>query len=250
MRSQPSSWVRKCQSFLCLPCDTTSTETLAPSTRGAPSLTPAPSPTRRTSRSSLAPTSSSSFSTFSLSPSLTRYCLPPVFTTAYIACSDSFRLELGPVGREIPPPGAERNGRSSGSAPPLSRTGRPQGAFGQLRERLFVRRTSDPTLGDDGIYIARGRHVEGRVEDLHSLGGDALALDVGHLFRCALLDGDVGAGRCARVEGADGRSDEERDAGGTGRERKRIGAHLVGGVAVAGDAICSHHHAADAAARE
>src|SRR5258705_5769961 len=118
MRSQPSSCVRKCQSLRCLPCETTSASTRAPETTGAPSLTSAPSPTRSTSSSSFTPTSCASFSTLSRSPSLTRYCLPPVLTTAYIEDLLAFRLGTGPAGREIPPRGAERNGRSSGSGLP------------------------------------------------------------------------------------------------------------------------------------
>src|SRR6202171_6094868 len=92
MRSQPSSWVRKCQSLRCLPCETTSACTRAPDTRGAPSFPSAPSPTSSTSSSSFAPTSCVSFSTLRRSPSLTRYCLPPVLTTAYIADLLPFRL--------------------------------------------------------------------------------------------------------------------------------------------------------------
>src|SRR6266436_5563279 len=90
MRSQPSSCVRKCQSLRCLPWETTSASTRAPDTVGAPSFTSAPSPTRRTSRSSFDPTSCASFSTLRRSPSLTRYCLPPVLTTAYIGESPGF----------------------------------------------------------------------------------------------------------------------------------------------------------------
>src|SRR5713101_1672963 len=114
MRSQPSSCVRKCQSLRCLPCETTSACTFAPSRSGAPSFTSAPSPTSNTSRSNFAPTSCASFSTLRRSPSLTRYCLPPVLTTAYIFDSVLFLSWRDPAGREIPPPGAERNGRSSG----------------------------------------------------------------------------------------------------------------------------------------
>src|SRR5207244_11812722 len=115
IRSQPSSCVRKCQSLRRLPCETTSARTLAPETSGAPSFTSAPSPTSNTSSSTLAPTSWASFSTLRRSPSLTRYCFPPVLTTAYIGDLLAFRLGPGPAGRGVPPPGAERNGRCSGS---------------------------------------------------------------------------------------------------------------------------------------
>src|SRR5712692_7213644 len=117
MRSQPSSCVRKCQSLRCLPWETTSACTLASLKRGAPTFTSLPLPTSSTSRSSLAPTSCESFSTLRRSPSLTRYCFPPVLTTAYILSSVAFRLEKGPAGREIPPLGAERNGDLAGLGP-------------------------------------------------------------------------------------------------------------------------------------
>src|SRR5689334_6562637 len=167
MRSQPSSWVRKCQSLRCLPWLTTSASTLAPDTSGSPSFTSAPSPTRRTSSATLAPTSCVSFSTLRRSPSLTRYCFPPVLTTAYIGILLPFRFWTSPAGREVPPPGAERNGRSSGGGRGLSSGPRPRGERPQAR---FVRRRRDPALGDDGGDEARRRDVEGGVEDLHPLG--------------------------------------------------------------------------------
>src|ERR1700737_1283354 len=134
MRSQPSSCVRKCQSLRCLPCETTSACTCAPLTSGAPTFTPAPSPTRSTSSATLAPTGCSSFSTLRRSPSFTRYCLPPVLITAYIrALLRAFRADCrersalgGLAGREVPPPGAEKNGRSTGDPAFLSRRSRPQ----------------------------------------------------------------------------------------------------------------------------
>src|SRR5882672_1248661 len=59
--------------------------TEAPFTTGVPTLSACPSPTRRTSsRTSSLPTAAASFSTLSFSPAETRYCLPPVLTTAYM----------------------------------------------------------------------------------------------------------------------------------------------------------------------
>ena len=46
-----------------------------------------PSTTQMASSSTFAPTSASSFSMFSLSPGATLYCLPPVFTIAYMSVS-------------------------------------------------------------------------------------------------------------------------------------------------------------------
>src|ERR1700704_864452 len=97
IRSQPSSWVRKCQSLRCLPCDTTSASTRAPETVGAPSFTSGPSPTSSTSSSSLAPTSWVSFSTLRRSPCFTRYCFPPVLITAYISNLPAFRPGPAPL---------------------------------------------------------------------------------------------------------------------------------------------------------
>src|SRR5688572_17074783 len=68
------------------PCATTVAFTAAPLTNGAPTFTPSPSPSIRTrSKDTVAPTSAASDSTLSCSPDLTRYCLPPVWITAYMA---------------------------------------------------------------------------------------------------------------------------------------------------------------------
>src|SRR5206468_8318890 len=54
-----------------------------------PTLSACPSPTRRTSSStSSLPTAAASFSILSFSPAETRYCLPPVLTTAYMLVSE------------------------------------------------------------------------------------------------------------------------------------------------------------------
>src|SRR5699024_10105400 len=67
------------------PWASTSAVTFPPSTFGAPMRTSSPSPTIRTwSISTLAPCSASSFSTRRTSPSVARYCLPPVENTAYM----------------------------------------------------------------------------------------------------------------------------------------------------------------------
>src|SRR3970282_190388 len=68
------------------PCATTVALTAAPSTNGAPTRTPSPSPSIKTrSTDTVAPTSAASSSTFTCSPDFTRYCLPPVWITAYMA---------------------------------------------------------------------------------------------------------------------------------------------------------------------
>src|SRR6185503_15598810 len=68
------------------PWATTVALTLAPDTKGAPTFTPSPSPSMSTlSKDTAAPTSADSNSTFTCSPDFTRYCLPPVWITAYMA---------------------------------------------------------------------------------------------------------------------------------------------------------------------
>jgi hypothetical protein len=57
-----------------------------PASTGVPIFTVSPSPTMSTWSSVISlPTSAGSDSTLSFSPALTRYCLPPVLITAYIA---------------------------------------------------------------------------------------------------------------------------------------------------------------------
>src|SRR5207249_10207462 len=71
--------------FLVLPCPITVAVTRAPSTTGEPTLAACPPATSRTrSRVPEVPGSACSRSTFSVRPSSTRYCLPPVSITAYM----------------------------------------------------------------------------------------------------------------------------------------------------------------------
>src|SRR4051812_29860688 len=202
MRSHPSSWVRKCQSLRCLPWETTSACTLAPLTSGAPSFTSAPSPTSKTSRSSFAPTSCVSFSTLRRSPSLTRYCLPPVLTTAYIGAPGFPALERARQAGKSRRRARKGTGDLAGPAHgvKLSRFGR---VFGEERaERPVERRPRDAPLGDDGGDVPRRRHVERGVEDLYAFRGHPRAGEVGDLGRRALLDGNLRAARGRHVHAA------------------------------------------------
>ena len=62
--------------------------TLAPSTTGVPMVTVSPSPTSRTrSNVTEVPASAASRSIVSSLPASTRYCFPPVVTTAYMVFS-------------------------------------------------------------------------------------------------------------------------------------------------------------------
>src|SRR3989449_5408451 len=195
MRSQPSSCVRKCQSLRCLPCETTSACTRAPETSGSPSFTSAPSPTSSTSRSTLAPTSCASFSTLRRSPSLTRYCFPPVLTTAYIENSTFSGLEPARQARRTRRQARKGTGDLAGPGPrvKLSRFGQVFLPARQGGNGSFVRRARDSALGDDGGDVTRRRHVESGIEHLHAFGGDPRACKVCHLGRRTLLDGNVAA---------------------------------------------------------
>src|SRR3990167_4411570 len=67
------------------PCETTVAFTLAPATKGVPTLSSAPMPTARTWSITISwPTSAAICSTLIFSPAATLYCLPPVFMTAYM----------------------------------------------------------------------------------------------------------------------------------------------------------------------
>src|SRR5690625_2478090 len=67
------------------PCLTLSSVTLAPSTMGSPTFTLSPSAIRYTlSNSRVSPVACSIFSSFRVSPSTTRCCLPPLSNIAYI----------------------------------------------------------------------------------------------------------------------------------------------------------------------
>src|SRR5699024_8726290 len=89
----------KVTTFFSLPCFSTLAVTLAPSTNGVPTLTSSPLATRITSsKVTELPSSASSFSTNTLSPSATLYCLPPVLIIAYICTPPKKILRLAELG--------------------------------------------------------------------------------------------------------------------------------------------------------
>ena len=94
------------------------------------------------------------------------------------------------------------------------------------------------------------RDVEGRVAGAGARRRDARAAKVGDLGGVALLDGDVGAARDGQVDGRERRGHVERQAVLLGQHRQRVGADLVGGVAVGGDAVGPHHDAVDLSPRD
>src|SRR5581483_10185478 len=67
-----------------LTCSSTSPVTATFDSLAASVVTSEPSTTSATGRDTFAPGSASSFSTFTMSPVATLYCLPPVLTIAYV----------------------------------------------------------------------------------------------------------------------------------------------------------------------
>src|SRR3954454_4263247 len=244
MRSQPSSWVRKCQTLGRLPCAMTSASTLAPSTSGTPTLTASPSPTSRTSRAIFAPTSPSSFSTFRRSPSWTRYCLPPVRTTAYIDAPPCC-LRASFCEDATPPVAREKDARSSQPARGVSRSA--TGLRDEPRESLLVRRTGDPALGDDRRDEPRGSDVECGVEHGGAFRRDAGPAEMCDLLRRPLFDRDVPAIPGPQVDCARRSGDEDRCRDGMRGEGERVRTDLFCGLPVAGDPVGTDDDAPDRA---
>jgi hypothetical protein len=72
-----------------------------------------------------------------------------------------------------------------------------------------------------------------------------MAEDMGHFRGGTFLDGNAVARRQRQVEGGNGSRHEERHIVFLGKHSNRIRPDLVGDVAVGGDPIGAHHHAAD-----
>src|ERR1700674_4878381 len=71
----------------------------------------------------------------------------------------------------------------------------------QLAQRLLIRRAGYASFGDDRGYEFCGRHVEGWVFDLDSVGHHLLAGNVGDLSGVALLDGNFAAVGRGEIDG-------------------------------------------------
>src|SRR5436309_2455076 len=116
-------------------------------------------------------------------------------------------------------------------------------AFERGGHAALVRRPEHAHLGDDRRdQLGRG-DVEGEVEGLRVLRGDAGAEDLGDLQGLALLDGDGRAVRRGAVDRREGRRHVEGHLVAVGQHGHRVGADLVGGVAVGRDAVGAHHDA-------
>ena len=79
--------------------------------------------------------------------------------------------------------------------------------------------------------------VEGGIQRRDAVGGRGRAAEAGDFLGRPLLDFDAVAVGKAEVNGAGGGGDVEGDAVFPGQNRQRVGAYLVGGVAVGGDAV-------------
>ncbi len=84
---------------------------------------------------------------------------------------------------------------------------------------------------------ARRRHVERGIPHGCSGRRELRRTEMRHLAGVPLLDGNVRAGRRREIDGRQGRRRVERHAVRVGHHRHRVGADLVGEVAVGGDAI-------------
>ena len=119
--------------------------------------------------------------------------------------------------------------------------------FCQRTQGLLVRGAGDAAFGDDGGYVFCRSHVEGGVLDLDSVGHHLLAGDVRDLSGIALLDGNFAAvGRC-EIDGRNRRGHVERNAVFFGQDGHRVGADLVGHVAVGGNAVSADDDGSDLA---
>ena len=112
-----------------------------------------------------------------------------------------------------------------------------------------IRRAEDPALGDDrGDQRGRG-HVEGGVVDGRVRRRRLLGTDPAHFVAVALLDGNLRPGGERGVDRRERRRDVERHPVMAGQHGDPIGADLVRGVAVGGDAVGAGDHEVDLAAR-
>ena len=116
------------------------------------------------------------------------------------------------------------------------------------RSACVERRAQHADLGDDGRDVGVRRDVEGGVVGSRALGRHARAAERRDLVLVSLLDGDLGAGPNAQIDGRERRRHVERHAVLLGQHRDGVGADLVGRVAVGGDAVGADDDAVDGAA--
>src|SRR5215471_7667524 len=165
--------------FFPRPCSTISASTVTPATVGRPTSTLPPSSAKRSGpKVTLVPAGPASFSTRRVSPSLTRYCFPPVAMTAYM----------------VPGPPGERG--SLERRPALSSsfgTNGAQAAQPSLSRLSAVLaevegRPEHAGVGDDGVDETRRGDVEDGVSHRDPGRDQAPPRERGNLVRSALLD--------------------------------------------------------------
>ena len=105
----------------------------------------------------------------------------------------------------------------------------------------------DSALGDDCGNVLCRSYVEGGVANTDAVGRKLLPSVVRDFDSTAFFNGDLVSGQGGAVDGGPGGGDVKRDAVLLGQNSDRIGADLVGHVAVGGDAVCAHDHGLDAA---
>src|ERR1700749_4915397 len=103
--------------------------------------------------------------------------------------------------------------------------------------RFSKRSAQDAALGDYRRNVLRRRYIEGRVLNRHALRGNSAAVRVSHLTSVTLLDGNAFTGRGLMVDRVERRGNVERNAVLLRQNCDAIGADLVGGIAVRGDAV-------------
>src|SRR5438034_5872085 len=122
-------------------------------------------------------------------------------------------------------------------APPFSSSPAASYTAHYLRNCVSADRLNDTALGDDGPNQSGRRDVEGRVIDIDAVGCRLAAEAVRDFLAGALFDGNLFAAGDGEVEGRGWRGDVEGNVMRGGEDGHGIGADLVCGVAVGGDAI-------------
>jgi sugar lactone lactonase YvrE len=114
-------------------------------------------------------------------------------------------------------------------------------------QRLGVGLAQDSELGDDCGNVLCGGYVEGGVADTDAVGRKLLPSVVRDFDGAAFFDGNLVSGPGSAVDGGPRGGNVKGDAVLFGQDGDRVGADLIGHVAVGGNAVCSHDHGLDAA---
>ena len=112
---------------------------------------------------------------------------------------------------------------------------------------LGVGLAQDSALGDDCGDVLCRSYVEGGVADADAVGRKLLPSMVRDFGGAAFFNGNLVPSFGGAVDGGPGSGDVKGDAVFFGQDGDRVGADLVGHVAVGGDAVCAHDHGLDAA---